>query len=482
MNRLMCLLVTPLLLGGGVVSAQPTWDEGESFEAFRDEWNGWAESLPKDESIYEPLTQILEGMRDDRYDYVNPETGAHAIDVLSTSRPWNEYWDYRDEVLGAYAPEFDELTRIAQRPFFAAPIPTAGDDSELDEELPYLPSFWFEQHDLNTNSPIRTAVQYLISDAVYHAFEGRQEIAIERFEAASRMCAFTLELPTELGYLTEIAVRSSLREAIFLSVQYDPDVFSEAQLAQLQRLLVNDLATRYERVWRFEHRIARADWQLHFESLDFARTNRELREFFLNQASVHKGFDSPDPDANIPLAKLSDQVSAHSRLVEAMLQDFGASPVTQREPMLSDAMRTYLSGKDANRYVPVYVDVALWRLQLGFLHRDNYMTANQIIAFSIYRHRARHGEWPLSLRSIDPGVLPIPAIDYYSGEPLRYALVNNEPRLWALGADRDDDGGRIRKRETSTVNPAYTWFALDEWDALSDEQRADLDGDIRILY
>jgi len=32
------------------------------------------------------------------------------------------------------------------------------------------------------------------------------------------------------------------------------------------------------------------------------------------------------------------------------------------------------------------------------------------------------------------------------------------------------------------VNPAYTWFALDEWDALSDEQRADLDGDIRILY
>jgi len=88
-----------------------------------------------------------------------------------------------------------------------------------------------------------------------------------------------------------------------------------------------------------------------------------------------------------------------------------------------------------------------------------------------------------ALAPIDrPRGSPDPTIDYYSGEPLRYALVNNEPRLWALGADRDDDGGRIRKRETSTVNPAYTWFALDEWDALSDEQRADLDGDIRILY
>lgn len=492
MNRLICLLVTPLLLGGGVVCAQPDWDEGESFESFRDEWNGWAEALPEDESVYKPLTQILEGMRDDRLDYVDPETGAHAVDVLSVSRPWNEYWDYRDEVLGAYAPEFDELTRIAKRPFFAAPIPTLEDDPELDVELPYLPSFWFEQHDLNTNSPIRTAVRYLISDAVYHAFEGRQEIAIERFEAASRMCAFTLELPTELGYLTEIAVRSSLREAIFLSVQFDANLFTDEQLARLQDLLILDLATNFDEVWRFEHRITCADWRLQFESLDFARTNRELRELFLSHAGVVKGgglfgdhldaFDSPDPDSDIPLAKLSDQVSVHSRMVDAMLRDFGASPVTQREPALTEAMRTHLSGRDANRFLPVYAEIGLWRIQLGFFHRFNYETANQIAALSIYRHRARHGEWPLALSMIDPGVLPIPAIDYYSGEPLRYALVNNQPRLWALGVDRDDDGGRIKRAEQSTVNPAYKWFALDEWDALSDEQRADRDGDIRILY
>lgn len=491
MNPMIYASLIPLLLVSGALASQPTWDEGESFEAFRDEWNGWVESVPEVDLASEPLTQLLERMRDDRYDYVNPETGAHTVDVLSVSRPWNEYWEYRDEVLGAYAPEFDELTRIAQRPFFASPIPTVEDDPELDEDRAYLPSFWFEQHDLNTNSPIRTAVRYLISDAVYHAFEGRQDLAIERFEAASRMCAFTLELPTELSYLTEIAVRSALSEAIVLSVQFDANLFTDEHLARLQELLILDLATNFDEVWRFEHRVTRADWRLQFESLDFARTNRELRELFLSHAGVVKGgglfgdyldtFDSPDPDADIPLGKLSDQVSVHSRMVDAMLRDFGASPVTQREPALSEAIRMYLSGRDANRFLPVYANITLWRVQIGFFHRFNYETANQIAAISVYRHRARHGEWPLSLRSIDPEVLPIPAIDYYSGEPLRYALVNNQPRLWALGIDRDDDGGRVHRHETGKPNPAYKWYALDEWDTLSDEQRAKHDGDLLIL-
>ncbi|MCA9276536.1 MAG: hypothetical protein KDA29_10965 [Phycisphaerales bacterium] len=491
MSKIIRTYAAPLLLCAGVVFSQPTWDEGESFEAFRDEWNGWAEALPEDESVFERLTGLLERMRDERYDYVNPETGAHAMDVLSLSRPWNEYWEFREEVHGAYATEFDELTRIAQRPFIAAPIPTLEDDPELDEDLPYLPSFWFEQHDLNTNSPIRTAVRYLISDAVYHAFEGRQDMAIERFEAASNMCRFTLELPTELGYLTEIAVRAALREAIVLSVQYDADLFNDEQLARLQNLLILDLATNFDNVWRFEQRVTRADWQLQFESLDYARTNRELRDFYLEQAAVYKSFgsfydylgrfSSPDPDAGIPLAKLRDQISVQSRLVEAMLSDLAASPVTQREPALSRAMRTYLSGRDVNRYLPVFVEVALWRLQLGLYHSYNYDNANQVAMLSIYRHRACHGEWPLSLNAIDPGVLPIPAIDYYSGEPLRYTLINGEPRLWALGADRDDDGGRPVMREADQPQSAKKWYALAEWNALSDEQRAEHDGDIRIL-
>ena len=96
-------------------------------------------------------------------------------------------------------------------------------------------------------------------------------------------------------------------------------------------------------------------------------------------------------------------------------------------------------------------------------------------------HRARHGDWPASLSEIDPEVLPIPAIDYYSGEPLRYALLNGTPRLWALGADRDDDMFRMAIDDPDSHYTGMTWFALDEWEQLSDDQRSKIDGDVRIL-
>lgn len=483
--------MTLLLLCSGVVFAQPSWGEGESFDDLRDEWNGWVEALPADDRVFSALIELLERMRDERYDTVNHETGAHAIDVLTTCRPWNEYWAYREAVLGAYTSELDELASIATRTHFAAPIPRAVDVSELDQDAAYLPSFWFERYSLNTNGPIRDAVQYLISDAVYHAFEGRPEVAIKRFEAAAKMCAFTLELPTELGYMTEIAVRAVVREAISASVQYGPDVFDDAQLMRLQRLLVHDLSTNFDGVWRLEQRIAQADLRLHFYSLELARTNRELRAYFFENAKVYGSFgmfsaylakfDSPDPSADIPLGKLSDQVSVQARITDAMVRDFSTNAAMQGDPEICKAIKKYLSGRDANRYIPVYIDVALWRLQLGFFHRENYDTANQIAALSIYRHRARHGQWPESLAGIDPEVLPIPAIDYYSGEPLRYTLVHGEPRLWALGIDRDDDGGRHVDEPSQFMRAVRDWVSHAEWDRLGEDVQSQLDGDIRIL-
>lgn len=490
MNRNLYLLIAPLLTSSGVVFAQPSWDEGESFGDFREEWNGWVESVPAQDRVHVALVELIDDFRDERLRELDPQSGMHVLYVLQESRPWNEYWGYRHKAQGVYQLEFDALSALASRARFAASIPVIVDDPDLDQESEYLPSFWVERYCLNTNAPIRDAVRYLVTDAVYHAFEGRPNVAIERFEAASKMCAFTLELPTELGYLTEIAVRALLRETILDALRFGPDVFDDAQLARLQRLLIADLSTNYETVWELEQRVVHEDWGLHFESMAFARTNRELRNMFIEHAGVYvdfgffstylSAFDAPDPDADIPLAKLSDQVAVQSRVVDAMLGDLAANPVTHRETELSLAMRKHLSGRDANRYLPVYVDVAIWRMQLGFFHEHNYDTINQIAAISIYRHRARHGDWPASLSEIDPEVLPIPA-DYYSGEPLRYALLNGTPRLWALGADRDDDMSRMAIDDPDSHYTGMTWFALDEWEQLSEDQRSKIDGDVRIL-
>lgn len=486
----MCLLVTPLLLGGGVVSAQPAWDEGESFDEFREEWNGWVESLKDDERAAEGLVEVLERFNDERKQELDPQRGIWTLDVLLTGRPWNEYWAFREEGLGVYQGELDSLTRLAQSSFYAAHIPVGVDGTELDQDAEYLPSYWMQEYQIESVSPIRAAVRYLVSDAVYHAFEGRQEVSVLRFEAASRMCAFTLEIPTDLGYMTELASRRVVRESIVESIEYDPDLFTDAQLARLQALLISDLATEYAGVWRFESRAAHADWGASFGDEDPYQLGL-LAAMYHDHASIYIGGDfssffslviEPDLDPRVRLAPADEQVAIHTQILGGMLEDLRASPVALTRLSSSTQMRAHLSGDNASRFVPVFVDTALWRTQLGSIHRDNYETANQIAVISIYRHRARHGAWPTSLDEIDPQVLPIPAIDYYSGEPLRYTLIHGEPRLWALGADRDDDGGRPVPHEENALNPGWNWFALDEWDALSDEQRADLDGDIRILY
>ncbi len=68
-------------------------------------------------------------------------------------------------------------------------------------------------------------------------------------------------------------------------------------------------------------------------------------------------------------------------------------------------------------------------------------------------------------------------------KPLRYVLINNTPRLWALGADRNDDGGRPgNSKDISFLANQLSWFSPDEWDPMDQEIRDQLDGDVRIMW
>jgi len=251
------------------------------------------------------------------------------------------------------------------------------------------------------------------------------------------------------------------------------------------------LATDYGRVFAFQQFLTHEDWRLQFHSVEFARTNAELRELYHQAAKTYIGgyfserlpiVMKPELDVGIPLATLEGQISVQSRIFEALMIDLAADPAIQRMPEISTAIHKHLSGRDASRYVPVFVDTGLWRMHLGLMHRFNYQTTNRIVILALHRHRMRHGDWPQSLAALDRETLPIPAIDYYSGDPLRYMLVHGEPRLWALGIDRDDDGGRpVRAHEKDFQVSPLTWFALDEWDALGDEERDRFDGDLRIM-
>jgi hypothetical protein len=65
-----------------------------------------------------------------------------------------------------------------------------------------------------------------------------------------------------------------------------------------------------------------------------------------------------------------------------------------------------------------------------------------LIAIALEAYRREHGLYPESLDALMPALLPTVPTDRINGRPLRYRLVDGETRVYSVGADGDDDGGR----------------------------------------
>jgi hypothetical protein len=70
-------------------------------------------------------------------------------------------------------------------------------------------------------------------------------------------------------------------------------------------------------------------------------------------------------------------------------------------------------------------------------HRDGLLVG---IALEVFRRE--HGKYPESLSDLVPQLLPEVPADRITGEPVRFRIVNSQPVVYSVGADRKDDGGR----------------------------------------
>lgn len=66
-----------------------------------------------------------------------------------------------------------------------------------------------------------------------------------------------------------------------------------------------------------------------------------------------------------------------------------------------------------------------------------------VTAVALERYRRAHGSWPQTLNSLVPEFLAEVPRDPFDGASLRYALHNGAPRLWSIGNDRSDEGGKV---------------------------------------
>ncbi len=97
-------------------------------------------------------------------------------------------------------------------------------------------------------------------------------------------------------------------------------------------------------------------------------------------------------------------------------------------------------------YTARYFPVALLMPALGKAGVRPQLVIQQrdamLVAIGLELYRRRNGAWPESLEQLVPDLLPAVPPDRFDGRPMRYRLVDGEPLLCSIGADRDDDGGR----------------------------------------
>jgi len=89
------------------------------------------------------------------------------------------------------------------------------------------------------------------------------------------------------------------------------------------------------------------------------------------------------------------------------------------------------------------------------------------IALEVYRRE--HGKYPENLSDLVPQLLLEVPADRITGEPVRFRIVNSQPLVYSVGADRKDDGGRPARARTSQENryvPESQIAAV--WDATPD--------------
>ncbi|MCI0419564.1 MAG: hypothetical protein L0312_10130, partial [Acidobacteria bacterium] len=84
-----------------------------------------------------------------------------------------------------------------------------------------------------------------------------------------------------------------------------------------------------------------------------------------------------------------------------------------------------------------------------------------IVGIAVERYRIVHGRWPDGLAELVPIQLQKLPIDPFDREPLRYRQVEDGVVIYSVGQDKEDDGGKLRRR-SSTDERTDLGFRL--WD------------------
>jgi hypothetical protein len=94
------------------------------------------------------------------------------------------------------------------------------------------------------------------------------------------------------------------------------------------------------------------------------------------------------------------------------------------------------------------------------------------ILLAAERYRRKAGDWPAAIAAIDPGILPDPPVDPYSGQAFRMERRDGQILIYSIGPDRKDGHGAFDPKRWMSGGPDDVGASV--WDVPRRRQPAPL--------
>lgn len=468
-----------------VPESAPRPEVDEPIERYVARWNAWVDSIPEEQRVRHAVERTNDRLVEKLQHKSDAPEGFDAWWALDLARP-GFLWEEAGEVYESIAPELDQMRELVKRNAIAIRLDSDLYDDEGNHFIVYA-------------SLVRPAAQALIGRVRYLTLAGRAKETVEDVGAIINTQRLMMESPMLSGWLSWIAVREAAGDTLQKTLAIDPDAYTDEQLAQFQDHMVgwidqdmalNLKAEEYFEILQLRHlysesvdgELSEEATQIVFEEYARATMFRRILELplFLETETVNK-------ITTIEFAPLDQQIDFLKEYNKALIADFMAYPPTVQRSHVKQFLDDLQTNRDAVSFVPALMYKQMSETLAGthILHEVEVRSA--IVVLAIHRHRLATGDWPGSLEDISFEHIRVDPVDLHTDEVFNYAIIEGNPLLWSSGPDRDNDGGfsavpfmetiPSQPEEEYSTNPVRSWFTLDEWEALSDDEQAKYDGD-----
>ncbi len=291
---------------------------------------------------------------------------------------------------------------------------------------------------------------------------GEGEQAARAIESLLRLSVFAGESPFLIGQLVGQSTRSLACDLIGMTLAYDAYLLDDADLERLDSALADLLASGCNQLDLSAERYGFYDL---FQRLytDDGKGNgiltRQALSLLNAQANGGEWVHQPRI-GDVPVACYFNFVVADRRTQRAKYDEimdltdaWAAQPLWQRaRNPIGEAFDSVFAVE--KRYLPIGLLVPQLQSPAATQERVRQWLDATRVSIALERYRRLHGAWPESLEALVPELLEAVPVDRFDGKPLKYALSEGEPTLYAIGPDGDDDQGRPLADDSKLWSPS----------------------------